>query len=150
MNIDQELFLEGEFGSLLDGSFSYPYKLQSVGLRLGMELSGQNERGFGFYARTSLSPLIGKFASSGNVDINLDFPGFSFSSNPPFEVRKSFTQVIPVVDAAVGLSWNRGPFTVIAGYEILTMFNTSGRILDTGGASGLAMDGAFLRLRFER
>jgi hypothetical protein len=56
-------------------------------------------------------------------------------------------QIVPVVEAAVGVGWSRGPWQVSAGYEVSDWLNMMN---PTRPADSLFLDGCFVRLALTR
>ena len=70
---------------------------------------------------------------------------------------KVHLQAVPVLDAAVGLAWNRGPVQIRAGYELANWFNLADRsmfsdFVHEGAYSpqsqDVLLDGLFVRFSY--
>ena len=73
------------------------------------------------------------------------------------DVRDHITQPVPVLEVALGLAYERGPWELAVGYELQTWFNLADRVVfvddiatshSTNDTSDLMLDGMFLRLSF--
>ena len=86
------------------------------GLTFGGEAQWKLSRGFGAYARGRGSLVVGDFCTSA---FESDFAGNVINAN----VSDRYTKVVPVVDLAAGISWQRRNLRASIGYELSHWFN---------------------------
>lgn len=86
------------------------------GLTFGSEARWNISRGWGAYARGRGSLVVADYCVSAT---ETDFAGNVLNSN----VTDRFTKVVPVLDLAAGISWQRRNMRASIGYEISHWFN---------------------------
>ena len=113
--------------------------MEGYGIRLGLEGQWRSKTGFKMFGRGAGSVLVGNFFGHMlEVDQVLGtMANYSIS----------YTQAVPVFEAAFGIAWSRGPWEISGGYEINTWFNI-GEVNKV--SNDLLIDGFFLRLAYYR
>jgi len=128
------------FGS---GKINLPNNMDAEGVRLGAEFQWRSTCGLRVFGRGAESILVADFrtrqhevapATVVNTAVNIDVPGDT-------------ANVVPVIEAAVGVAYARGPWELRAGYEMSDWFNL---VQVNRPAQSLLLDGYFLSLSFSR
>jgi hypothetical protein len=121
------------------GTVRFPSEMNAEGIRFGAEFEWRTCCGLRIFGRGAQSILVA------------DFHMRHFESNTlhgvVLDLPVNTTQIVPVLEAAAGLAWSRGPWEISGGYEMSNWFNMA----DLERASqSLFIDGAFVRLAFSR
>ena len=137
------------------GSVHMPIKMDAGGLRLGAEVQWQSPWGFQLFGRGAESILVGSFRSRRQESDSLH--------GPLADVLETSTKIVPVVEAALGARWTRGPLAIDAGYELSDWFNLAGTVPVQPAAvpgkavvplvsqpQSLFLEGCFVRLTYTR
>ncbi len=90
--------------------------MESGGLTFGGEARWKFSRSFGAYAKGRGSLLVGDYCVSA---FETDFAGNVVNA----DVSDRFTKVVPVLDLAAGVSWQRRNVRASIGYELSHWFN---------------------------
>lgn len=123
------------------GTVNLPMDMDAAGLRLGAELQWRTAGGLRLYGRAAQSLLVADFRTR-QREVNSAFP-----AGPILDAPEHDCHIVPVLEAAAGLAWSRGPIEVSAGYEMSNWFN----MFEVGrGNQNLFIDGYFLRLAYIR
>lgn len=94
--------------------------MTGFGLRLGAESQWRWNANWGLFGSAAGSVLYGRFHSHMR-ETNVD------GADTVVDVRDDYGQAVPVIEAAVGVAWNRGPVEIRGGYEIANWFNLADR-----------------------
>lgn len=130
--------IEHDFQVLAAGfSYDNPLTMDGYGIRLGLESQWLPFGGFKIFGRGAGSVLAGNFHSR-TVGIDYSYSAFDAYLDYP----SSFTQAVPVLETALGASWQYGPWELSGGYELNTWFNVD------KDSNSLLLEGFFLRLAF--
>ena len=90
------------------------------GIRLGGQLNyGLFDTGLSIFGRGAGSLMLADFRVQ-RIDVATDQPA---GISEPREYRHSYNSVVPQLELAVGLRYDRGCFFVAAGYEVAYWFN---------------------------
>jgi hypothetical protein len=122
------------------GTIHMPSIMNAEGLRFGAELEWRAGRGLRIFGRGAQSILLADFHMR-------HFEQSTLSPTPVLNVPVEASQVVPVLEAAVGVAWGWGPLEISGGYEMSNWFNMAD--IDRPSNS-LFIDGAFVRLSFSR
>jgi hypothetical protein len=121
------------------GTVSLPNNMDGEGIRLGAELEWRSPIGFRVFGRAAESILVADFQTAQHE--NDPFVGITLNTSG------STTVVVPVIEAAVGVSYARGPWELRAGYEMSDWFNM---VQLNRPAQSLFLDGYFISCSFSR
>lgn len=119
-------FLVDYTGGSVTGTRSQEHRVEmdGAGLRFGAEGHWHVRPCVSLFGRTAASVLVGDFSetytemepiATGNVDITY-----------------KYFDIVPVLDLAAGLEWERGPLAIQLGYEISTWLNVDKKVNFTG------------------
>ncbi len=120
------------------------------GLRLGAESQWRWNSSWSLFGSAAGSILYGRFHTR-LFETNVA------GADTIVDVRDDYGQAVPVLDAALGVAWNRGPVQVRAGYEMANWFNLADRSMfpdnvHEGAYAPLSEDvlleGFFIRLSY--
>lgn len=122
-----------------NGNIALPNLMDAEGVRLGAEFQWRTPAGLRVFARGAQSVLVGDFRTryqevAPASNLNIDVPGHTAT-------------VVPVVEAAAGLAYARGPWEFRGGYEMSDWFNL---VQVNRPPQSLLLDGFFLSLSFSR
>jgi hypothetical protein len=113
--------------------------MNAEGVRLGAEIEWRSDCGIRVFGRGAESILVADFrtlqsevAPSSAVNIN---------------VTGDTSAVVPVIEGAVGIAYDRGPWELSVGYEMSDWFNL---VQVNRTAQSLLLDGCFFSLSFSR
>ena len=134
------------------GTINLPTRMDAAGLRLGAEFEWRTAWGFSVFGRGASSLLVADFTAGRHESDSLN--------GLIIDASLETTRIVPVLEAAAGIAWSRGPLELSAGYELSNWFNMVGVGDVSGGigtvpvtaASGvfsqqsLFIDGCFARL----
>lgn len=123
----------------VSGQIDNPMSMDGYGIRLGMEGQWLSSWGLKLFGRGAGSVLVGNFHGRMREVDQVDGTIIDYSPR--------YTQAVPVLDAAAGVAWCRGPWEISGGYELSTWFNM-GEI--NRASNDLILDGLFLRLAYVR
>jgi hypothetical protein len=124
---------------LITGTIANSTDMNAFGLRFGVQGDWCLRPNWRLFGRTAGSVLLGSFDT---VQQEVDA-----AQGTLLDFHNSSSHAVPVLEAAAGVSWNRGPWEVSAGYELSTWFNMA----DADRSSyDLIFDGFFVRLAFTR
>ena len=129
--------------------------MDAYGLRAGAETHWQLGCGFSLFGRAAGAVLVGDFSIT-DIENEEDFGG-----QGDVAVTYKYSDILPVVDAAAGVSWETGRLTWQAGYELTAFLNLDKRVNFTGAESinrgqmtnvgnDLGLEGMFVRLVYTR
>jgi hypothetical protein len=124
----------------ITGTIHLPSNMNAEGIRFGAELEWRAGYGLRIFGRGAQSLLLADFHMR-------HFESDTRSATPLLNVPVNTSQIVPVLEAAAGIAWGRGPWEISAGYEMSNWFNMAD--LDRTSES-LFIDGAFVRLAFSR
>ena len=122
------------------GTIHLPSLMDAAGIRFGAELEWRAGYGLRIFGRGAQSLLLADFHMR-------HFESDTLSATPLLDVPVTTSQIVPVLEAAVGIAWGRGPWEISGGYEMSNWFNMAD--IDRPSES-LFIDGAFVRLAFSR
>jgi len=140
--ISQNFNIAYDYG-LGTGQINLPNNMDAEGIRLGAEFQWRSSCGLRVFGRGAQSLLVADFrtrqhevapATAVNPAVNIDVSGDT-------------TTVVPIIEAAVGVAYARGPWEFRAGYEMSDWFNL---VQVNRPAQSLLLDGYFLSLSFSR
>lgn len=126
-------------------------KLDGYGVRLGSELEWHVYGGLKVFGRVAGSVLAAKGDSH--------YAELDNQTTALVNVTESYYQMVPVMETAVGLGYQRGPWELSAGYELAGWFNAGERLdfqddvdeqKHSLSSSDLILDGFFVRIAFNR
>jgi hypothetical protein len=122
------------------GGIQQPIDMVAAGLRCGAELGWRTQWGLRVFGSAAPSILVADFKTR-QFETNTLFGGTIIDQT------STTVQVVPVLEAAVGVGWCHGPWEVSAGYEVSDWFN----MVDVARpAQTLFLDGWFVRLALTR
>ena len=124
----------------ITGTIHLPSSMNGEGIRCGAELEWRAGCGVRIFGRGAQSVLLADFHMR-------HFESDSRSATPLLDVPVTATQVVPVLEAAVGVAWGCGPWEISGGYEMSNWFNMAEI---NRPADSLFIDGAFVRAAFSR
>jgi hypothetical protein len=151
-DIDQALRVAYNGSDFNDGQFSDVSSMTAFGLRLGAESQWHLTSSWSLFGNAAGSILYGRFHTA-LLETEVA------STDTIVDVRDDYDQAVPVIEAAVGVAWNRGPWEIRGGYELANWFNLADRSmfpsLDHEGAytpqsQDVLLDGLFVRFSFAR
>ena len=140
--------------NVLTTNISSPTKLDGYGIRAGGQLDWNVRGGFSLFGKGALSVLAARIDSTYS---ERDVSGGN--TTYPFAVSSTYYQAVPVIETALGMSYQRGPWEVAFGYEMAFWANAGERrdpcddIDDqkfSCSSNDLVLDGFFLRFAFSR
>ncbi len=134
-------------GATLPGSMRGTINMDGYGIRLGSEGRWIAGAGLSAFGRGSVSILSGHF----NYNTDEDWPDGGLPGPDGASFQDSTTQAVPVLEAALGLSWKYKNIELSGGYELGCWFNMANRY--EGGvpvSNDLLLDGLFFRLAYAR
>jgi len=121
------------------GVIHQPVSMTAAGIRFGAEFQWRTLGGLQIFGRGAQSVLVADFQTQQYEKDTLN--GLIINQ------FNSSSQIIPVLEAAVGVAWSRGPWELSAGYEASNWFNM---VDPTRAAESLFLDGCFVRLALTR
>jgi len=133
-----------------DGVYSNRTNMTAFGLRLGAESQWRWSANWALFGSAAGSILYGRFHTQ-LLETNVS------GADTIVDVRDDYRQAVPVLDAAVGVAWNRGPLQIRGGYEMANWFNLADRSMFpddvhegayTPLAEDVLLEGFFLRLAY--
>lgn len=127
------------FSRTITGEIANPINMQGYGLRAGMQGRWKWGRGFSLFAQGAGSVLVGEFKTR-QYEEDTD-------TGVLINFQDSYSQAVPVLEAAAGLAWQRGPWEVSGGYELNSWFNMASL---NRASYDMILDGFFLRASFCR
>jgi hypothetical protein len=130
-------------------------QVDAYGLRAGAETQWQLGYGLSVFGRAAGSVLMGDFSIT-DIEDERDFAG-----QGDVAVTYHYSDVVPVLDAAAGVSWQTGRMTWQLGYEMTAFFNLDQRVNFTGAetinrgqmtnvGNDLGLEGMFVRAVYSR
>lgn len=149
-DIDQALRVAYDGGSFNDGQFSDVSSMTAFGLRLGAESQWRLNWSWSLFGNAAASILYGRFHTA---LLETEVAG----TDTIVDVRDDYDQAVPVIDAAVGVAWNRGPWEIRGGYELANWFNLADRSMFpsfqhegayTPQSQDVLLDGLFVRFGY--
>jgi hypothetical protein len=128
-------------------------QVDAYGLRAGAETHWQLCYGLSVFGRAAGSVLVGDFSIT-DIENEADFGG-----QGDVAITYKYSDVLPVLDAAAGVSWQTGRFTWQVGYELTAFMNLDKRVNFTGAetvnrgqmtnvGNDLGLEGVFVRLAY--
>jgi len=126
-------------------------QVDAYGLRAGVETHWGLGNGWSVFGRAAGAVLMGDFS----IHDRESETGFGGAGN--VDVTYHYRDVLPVLDAAAGISWQIGRLTWQAGYELTAFLNLDNRVTFSGAetisraqmtnlSSDLGLEGLFARL----
>ena len=119
------------------GTIHMPLGMESNGIRIGAEFQWNTAGGLRVFGRAAQSILVADFETR-RVEAD-SFHG------PILDIPGNASRVVPVVEAAAGISWRLGPLEASGGYEMSNWFNMVDASLRS---QSLFIDGCFVRLAY--
>jgi hypothetical protein len=150
--------IEQNFGVQYEGGTVVGERIQqqstqvdAYGLRAGAETHWRLGRGWSVFGRAAGSVLVGDFS----ILYTENETGFGGQGN--VDVNYHYSDILPMLDAAAGVSWQTGRLTWQAGYELTAVLNLDKAVNFTGAETinrgqmtnvgrDLALEGLFARL----
>lgn len=129
-------------------------QVDGYGLRAGAETHWQLGRGWSLFGRAAGSVLVGQFS----ILYTEDESGFGGQGN--VDVTYRYYDVLPMLDAAAGVSWQTGRLTWQAGYELTAALNLDKPVNFSGAetinrgqmanvGNDLVLEGFFARMVYD-
>jgi len=124
--------------------------MTGFGLRLGAESQWRWNSNWSLFGSAAGSLVYGRFHTQ-FLETNVS------GADTIVDVRDDYRQAVPVVDAAVGVAWNRGPVQIRGGYEMANWFNLADRAMFPDNvhegayapsSQDVLLEGLFLRLAY--
>lgn len=123
--------------TVVTGEIHMPLRMEAAGLRLGGEFNWKAADGLRIFGRLAQSLLVADFETR---RIETDTLNGSV-----LNVRADDSRIVPVLEAATGITWCRGPLEISGGYEMSNWFN----MVDADRQSqSLFIDGCFVRIAY--
>ncbi len=131
-----------------------PIKLDGYGIRAGGQLDWNVRGGFSLFGKGAISVLAARVDST-----YTEHDRYSLAAYNLVNVSDTCYQAVPVIETALGMAYQRGPWEVAFGYEMAIWGNTGSRIdfeddVDedkfSNSSNDLILDGFFLRFCFNR
>jgi hypothetical protein len=151
-DIDQALRVAYDGRNFTDGQFSDVSSMTAFGLRLGAESQWHLNSSWSLFGNAAGSILYGRFHTA-LLETN------RAGLETVVDIRDDYDQAVPVIDAAVGVAWNRGPWEIRGGYELANWFNLADRSMFpsyqhegayTPQSQDVLLDGLFVRFSYTR
>lgn len=148
--IDQEFRVAYNGADFINGQFSDVSGMTAYGLRLGAESQWRLNSSWSLFGNAAGSVLYGRFHTA-LLETN------RAAAETVVDVRDDYDQAVPVIDAAVGVAWNRGPWEIRGGYELANWFNLADRSMFpdfehegayTPQSQDVLLDGLFVRFSY--
>jgi hypothetical protein len=128
-------------------------QVDAYGLRAGAEAHWRLRSGWSVFGRAAGAVLMGDFS----IHDTENESGFEGQGN--VDVTYRYSDILPVLDAAAGISWQTGRLTWQAGYELTAFLNLDHRVNFSGAetisraqmtnvGSDLGLEGLFARLMY--
>ncbi len=146
--IDQDVRFAYDGRDFDNGLVRQPVSMNAFGARVGIDGYWHVWRRCSFFGRGALSIMYGEFQTR-LVETNVS------GAATIVDVTDNYTQVVPVLDAAVGMSWRwRDRLEIATGYELTSWFNAGTRSsfvdsvqqgLYNHEPTDLLLDGVFFR-----
>lgn len=155
--IDQTLdinYADNVTGDL--ASINSPTKLDGYGIRAGGQLDWNVRGGFRLFGKAAISALAARVDASFS---DKEISGGSGAHHNYVDVSESYYQTVPVIETALGMAYQRGPWEVAFGYEMASWGNVCERrdfvddVIDSKfscPSNDLILDGFFLRFCLNR
>lgn len=117
---DQEFRVDYDGRDFSDAVVTHPVAMNAFGVRLGLAGEWQLGRGFSLFGCGAGSLMSGQFDTE-TVETNLA------GAQTIVSVQDDYREALPVLEAAVGLSWRVRRWEVASGYEIIDWLNAGDR-----------------------
>jgi hypothetical protein len=152
-DIDQALRVAYDGRDFIDGQFSDVSSMTAFGLRLGAESQWRLNSSWSLFGNAAGSILYGRYHTALLETNRTGMAGME----TVVDVRDDYDQAVPVIDAAVGVAWNRGPWEIRGGYELANWFNLADRSMFpsfqhegvyTPQSQDVLLDGLFVRFGY--
>lgn len=149
-DIDQTFQVAYDGDDFTNALYRNATSMTGFGLRLGAESHWRLNSSWSLFGNAAGSILYGRFSTH---LLETDQAG----GNTIVDVRDDYGQAVPVIDAAVGVAWNRGPVQIRGGYEMANWFNLADRSMfpderHEGAyapqANDVLLDGLFVRFSY--
>jgi hypothetical protein len=133
-----------------NGLYSRTTGLTGFGLRMGAEGHWRWSPHWSLFGRAAGSVLYGQFHTE-YLETNVG------GADTIVAVRDDYRQAVPVIDAALGLAWTRGPVEIRGGYEMANWFDLQDRSMFPDNvhegafapaSSDVLLEGFFLRFSY--
>jgi hypothetical protein len=150
--IDQAFRVNYDGDDFTNGQFSDVSSMSAFGLRMGAEGQWHLNSSWSLFGSAAASILYGRFQTE-LMETDRD------GADTIVDIRDAFGQAVPVLEAAAGVAWTRGPWQVRGGYELVNWFNLADRSmfpdnthegLYTPLSPDVLLDGLFVRLGYTR
>jgi len=149
-DIDQTFQVVYDGDDFVDALCRNATSMTGFGLRLGAESHWRLNSSWSLFGSAAGSILYGRFHTH-LLETN------TAGADTIVDVRDDYGQAVPVLDAAVGVAWNRGPVQIRGGYEMANWFNLADRSMfpderHEGAyapqANDVLLDGLFVRFSY--
>jgi hypothetical protein len=125
------------------GTINLPNYMDAEGVRLGAEFEWRSSSGLRVFGRGAQSLMVANFQTRQRETA----PATAVNSALNIDVQNNASTVVPVVEAAAGVAFARGPWELRAAFEMGDWFNL---IQVNRPAQSLLVDGYFVSLSFSR
>lgn len=151
-DIDQTFQVAYDGNAFTDALYRNATSMTGFGVRLGAESQWHLNSSWSLFGNAAGSILYGRFRTH---LLETNFAG----TQTVVDVRDDYDQAVPVLDAALGVAWNRGPVQIRGGYELANWFNLADRSMfpdetHEGAYAPLSndvlLDGLFVRFSYTR
>ena len=136
-DFDQSYSYHADPVTVVTGEIHMPLRMDAAGLRLGGEFQWRAADGLRLFGRLAQSLLVADFETR---RIETDTLHGSVLNG-----RENDSHFVPVLEAATGITWGRGPLEISGGYEMSNWFNM---IDPSRDSRNLFIDGCFVRIAF--
>jgi len=149
-DIDQAFQVAYDGEDFTDALYRNATSMTGFGLRLGAESHWRLNSSWSLFGNAAGSILYGRFSTH---LLETDQSG----GNTIVDVWDDYGQAVPVIDAAVGVAWNRGPVQIRGGYEMVNWFNLADRSMFPDNihegiyapqSNDVLLDGLFVRFSY--
>ncbi len=147
---DQQFRVDYDGRDFAEATVTHPVTMNAFGLRLGLGGEWRLGRGFSLFGRGAGSVMYGRFDAQ-TRETNMA------GLQTIVAIQDEYRQAVPVLEAAVGLSWQRGGWELAAGYEIVDWFNLGDRSafpndvhegLYAPSSADVVLEGVFARVAY--
>jgi hypothetical protein len=121
-NIDQHLLIRYDGRDFDNAVVNQPVSMDAIGIRLGADGRWHFAHGWSVFGRAAGAVTYGQFHTQ---KLETNFSGADTIVN----VVDNYDQAVPVLEAALGVSWRYRCLEIAAGYEIVSWFNLADRSL---------------------
>lgn len=148
--LNQDLQADYDGGAFVNGRVEAPVNFRGLGARVGGATDCNLGCGFQLIGKSAVTLIAGEFDALRREQN---------AGATTVDVANQFERIVPVLEVAVGIQWQKKGWTLAAGYELSNWFNTisptdfadsfNGGALDDG-SDDLGFEGMFASVMFVR